>query len=126
MLTKRLRDIPAEIRNWSRNTQVLVAAEIFWAIPATWIFFYQTIFMRELGINEIYIGFLLTLPLMFQIFFPMLGGYFADRFGRKTTLMFFDVVGWIGYPATLFISTEFWQILIAMSFFGISSAVFGV
>lgn len=116
------RDIPA----WGKNAKVLVATEIFWAIPTMWIFFYQPIFMREIGINEVLIGFSLTLPLIFEIFFPVLGGYLADRFGRKRVVMFFDIVGWIGYPGMLFIAREYWQIIVAMSFRGLASTIFGV
>ena len=108
------------------NAKVLVATEIFWAIPTMWIFFYQTIFMREMGIDEVLIGFSMTLPLIFETFLPMLGGYLADRFGRKRVIMFFDVVGWIGYPGMLFVSTEFWQIMVAMAFQGLASTIFGV
>ena len=115
-----------EAQAWGRNAKILVATEIFWAIPMMWIFFYQTIFMREIGIDEVLIGLSMTLPLIFQVFFPMLGGYLADRFGRKRVIMFFDIVGWIGYPGTLFIAREFWQIIVAMTFQGLASTIFGV
>lgn len=115
-----------DMQAWGRNAKVLAATEIFWAIPTMWIFFYQTIFMRGLGIDEALIGFSMTLPLIFQTFFPVLGGYLADRFGRKRVIMFFDIVGWIGYPGTLFLATEFWHIIVAMTFQGLASTIFGV
>jgi len=90
-----------DVQAWGRNTKVLVATEIFWMIPMMWVFFYQTIF-------------------------PMLGGYLADRFGRKRVIMFFDNGGWFGYACMLFVSREFWQIIVAMAFQGLASTAFGV
>ena len=82
--------------------------------------------MREIGINEVLIGASMTLPLIFQIFFPILGGFLVDRFGRKRVLMFFDVMAWIGYPGMLFLTREFWHVILAMTFRGLGSTVFGV
>ncbi|HID90747.1 TPA: MFS transporter [Candidatus Bathyarchaeota archaeon] len=111
---------------WGRNARVLVITELLWGIPMPWVFFYQTIFMRSLGMDEVLIGYLMTLPLVLQIFFPILGGHLADRFGRKRVLMLFDTVGWIGAMGTWFIATETWQVALAVSFQGLTSTTYGV
>jgi len=54
-LAMEVRRIIADMDAWGRNAKVLIATEIFWA-PSIWIFFYQTVFMREIGINEVLIG----------------------------------------------------------------------
>lgn len=98
MIKLRIKVLPnlSNIRLKGRNVKVLVATEILWGIPMSWLFFYQVIFMRSLGLSEIFIGLIISLPLMFQMFMPMLGWYLADKFGRKGVLMSFESVGWIG------------------------------
>jgi len=111
---------------WGRNAKVTAATEVFWSMPISWVLFYQTIFMRELGMDEALIGFSITLTLILQVSLPVLGGYLADRFGRKRTIMFFDAVGWIGTTGMLFIAREFWHIIVAMAFLGLPYTIEGV
>lgn len=125
-LTETIVRIFNDMQAWGRNAKVTVLSETFWSMPIAWIFFYQTIFMRELGIDEMLIGISLTLNLILQVFLPMLGGYLADRVGRKRTIMFFDTFGWIGTTGMLFIAKEFWQIVLAMVFQALPYAIEGV
>ncbi len=111
---------------WGRNAKVLVLTEVLWGIPMSWVFFYQVIFMRSLGMSEVFIGFAAMLPLISQIFLPMLGGYLADKFGRKRVLMLFDSVGWIGAMVTWFFAREPWQVIAAVFFQGLSTTIYGV
>lgn len=113
-------------RNWGRNARVLIATEPFWSIPMSWIFFYRPIFMRSLGVSEVEIGFTITLYSILQTFLPLLGGYLADKFGRKRVFMFFDVTGWVTALTLWTLATEFWQMLLAIVFEGLVTVVFPV
>jgi MFS family permease len=88
---------------WGKNAKVLVATEALFAVFMSWVFFYQAVFLRALGLDEVSIGVVMTVPLALQMFLPMLGGYLADRFGRKRVLILFDSVGWIGAMCVWFI-----------------------
>lgn len=114
------------VKLWGRNAKVLVATEILWGIPMSWFFFYQVIFMKSLGISEILIGIIVSLPLMFQMFMPMLGGYLADMFGRKRVLMSFDSVGWIGAMILWYVARGPLLLIIAMVFEGAVTTIYGV
>lgn len=113
-------------RDWGRNARVLIATEPLWSIPMSWIFFYRPIFMKSLGVSEVEIGFTITLYSILQTFLPLLGGYLADRFGRKRVFMFFDVTGWITSLTLWTLATEFWQMLLATVFEGLVTIIFPV
>jgi len=115
-----------DIKLWGMNAKVLVLTEVLWGVPMSWIFFYQVIFMRSLGMDEVLIGFTAMLPLIFQAFLPMLGGYLADRFGRKRVLMLFDTVGWIGAMVIWSLARQPWQMITAAVFQGLSTTIYGV
>lgn len=115
-----------DVKLWGRNAKVLVSTEALFGIPMSWVFFYQVIFMRALGLSEILIGALISLPLVFQTFLPMFGGYLADKFGRKSTLMSFDAIGWLGALVMLYIANGPLLVMAAMLFQGIVTTIYGV
>ena len=114
-----------DVRAWGLNAKVLVSTEVFWCVPMSWIFFYQTIFMRNLGMDEVFIGYFMMLPLVLQMLLPMFGGYLADRFGRKRVFLLFDS-GWIGSMAMWFIAREPWQMILALILQGLTTTAFGI
>ncbi|MCD6443825.1 MFS transporter [Candidatus Bathyarchaeota archaeon] len=118
--------IKTPFKEWGRNAKVLIATEPLWSIPMSWIFFYRPIFMKSLGVSEVEIGFTITLYSILQTFLPLLGGYLADRFGRKRVFMAFDVVGWITSLALWMLATEFWQMMLAIVFEGLVTVIFPV
>jgi len=124
-LKERIARSLGNIQAWGRNAKILVSTELFWGIPMAWVWFYQAVFMRNLGMDEVFIGFSITLPLVLQMFLPMLGGYLADKIGRKRVFLLFDS-GWIGSMAIWFIAKEPWQIILAMLLQGLSATIFGV
>lgn len=114
------------VKFWGRNARVLVATEALFAVFMSWVFFYQAIFMRTLGLDEITIGLVVTVPSLIQIFLPMLGGYLADRFGRKRTLLLFDSVGWIGAMFLWFVAKNLLQVVLAVLLQGLTTTIYGV
>jgi len=114
------------VKLWGRNAKIFVSTEILFAIFMSWVELYKAIFMRSLGFNEIFIGFVLMLPLIPQMFLPILGGYLADRFGRKRILMVFDSVGWIGSAAVWVVAREPIHVIAAALLQGLSTTIYGV
>ncbi|MBS7648401.1 hypothetical protein KEJ17_01985 [Candidatus Bathyarchaeota archaeon] len=59
----------------------------------SWVFFYRPMFLSiVIGLSSIEIGVLITIFNLVTSIMPFLGGYLADRFGRKIVFMFFDSV----------------------------------
>jgi len=112
------------IQTWGLNAKVLMSTEML-NVPMSWIFFYRTIFMRNLGMDEVFIGYAVVLPTFLQMLLPMLGGYFADRFGRKRVYLLFDI-GWIGSMAVWFMATEPWHVVLALFLQGLTTTTFGI
>jgi DHA1 family tetracycline resistance protein-like MFS transporter len=115
-----------DAKQWGNNAKVLVSTEILYGFPMSWAFFYQVIFMRALGLGEILIGALISLPLMFQIILPMFGGYLADKFGRKRTLMTFDSIGLLGSLSLWYVAQGPLYVMGAMLFQGVVTTIYGV
>jgi len=113
-----------DMQAWGRNAKILVSTEIL-NVSMSWIFFYRTIFMRNLGMGEVFIGYAVMLPTLLQMLLPMLGGYFADRFGRKRVYLLFDI-GWIASMAVWFMATEPWHMILALFLQGLTTTTFSI
>jgi MFS family permease len=68
--------------------------------------------MVALGVTAVQIGWLESVLIFTQFISTLLGGYFADRFGRKRVLVVFDILCW-GVPMFLYaIARNPWYFLI--------------
>ncbi|MFD2877700.1 MFS transporter [Paenibacillus rhizoplanae] len=50
---------------------------------------YATLYMYELGLTELNIGWITTIGLIVQVFSSLLSGYLTDRLGRKRAIFIF-------------------------------------
>lgn len=110
-----------------RNARVLIATEPFWSIPMSWVFFYRPMFLSiVIGLSSIEIGMLISIFNLLMIFLPLLGGYLADRFGRKRVLMLFDSICWLSSLLMWMVSRNIWHVLLAYIIEGCVSVIYSV
>ena len=83
------------------NARVIVITESIAAIFYEWYGTYLPLYMLALGVDEVQIGVLASVLVLTKLVSTLLGGYVADRFGRKRTLVVFDILCW-GVPMFLY------------------------
>jgi MFS family permease len=94
------------------NARVLVITEGLSAIAFHWYTTYLPLYMVALGVSEVQVGLLASVLIATQFISTLLGGYAADRFGRKRMLVVADIVCW-GAPMLLYaIAQNPWYFLI--------------
>lgn len=108
----------------SKNVQILVLTEPLWAIPVTWTRTYASLFMAALGLTATQIGWVTSLVLITQMLIAPLGGYVADRFGRKRVLIIFDTLSWILPTVLWMLAQNLWFFIAAAFLNGLSLIVF--
>ena len=110
-------------RGVSRNVQILLATEPLWAIPVTWTRTYASLFMAALGLSATQIGWMASLVLIMQMLVAPFGGYAADRFGRKRTLIVFDIIAWIIPPLVWMMAQNVWYFALAAVLNGVGMII---
>ena len=82
------------INGMSHNGRVVFFSEPFWAIPFNMITVYSSLYMQALGLTFRQIGLTQTLLVGTQIVSSLFSGFLTDKFGRKRTTLFFDMISW--------------------------------
>lgn len=95
------------------NTRISVIFEPLWGIPYTLYTFYLSLYMKELGITDTQLGYLISVGFIAGIIMSALGGFFTDRLGRKKTTIIFDLISWPGSLLLYLISGNFWMFALA-------------
>ncbi len=94
------------------NAWVIVVTEGISAVPYQWYTTYLTLYMLALGVTEVQVGLLSSLLILTQLVGTALGGFAADRFGRRWVLVVFDILCW-GVPMFLYaIAQNPWYFLV--------------
>lgn len=94
------------------NARVIVLTEGVGAIFFQWYTTYLPLYMLGLGVTELQVGLLTSVLMASQLVSTLLGGYSADRFGRKRVLVIGDIICW-GIPMFLYaIARNPWYFLI--------------
>ncbi|MBN1249315.1 MAG: MFS transporter [Anaerolineae bacterium] len=110
-----VRDLFAAVKG---NARVMVITEGIAAISFQWQRTYIGLYMLALGVTEVQIGLLQSVLIVTQVISTLLGGYVADRLGRKRTLVVFDIICW-GVPMFLYaIARNPWYFLIGRAING--------
>ena len=94
------------------NARVIVVTEGIAAVFFQWYVTYLPLYMVGLGVSELQVGLLASALTAAQLVAILLGGYFADRFGRKRVLVVGDILCW-GIPMFLYaVARNPWYFLV--------------
>lgn len=83
------------------NARVIVVTEGVAAISFEWYGTYLPLYMLALGVDKMQVGVLASALIATKLLSTLLGGYLADRLGRKRVLVVFDILCW-GVPMFLY------------------------
>jgi len=94
------------------NARVIAITEGVAAVSFQWFRTYASLYMVALGVTAVQLGWLESVLIFTQFVSTLMGGYFADRFGRKRVLVVFDILCW-GVPMALYaVARNPWYFLI--------------
>ncbi|MGE5558799.1 MAG: MFS transporter [Bacillota bacterium] len=101
--------LPSMISQFPRNAVTLLLTEPFWSVPANWFNTYFCLYMRASGLSPVKIGWITAFGIIGRLAFSLFGGHLADNWGRKITLVVFDILSWSVPLAIWAFATEFWH-----------------
>jgi MFS family permease len=82
------------LRELKGNPRITVLTEIMFGIPYNLFAPFFSVYMLAFGLTDQQIGSIASLGLVLQIFTGLLSGAIVDKFGRRLTLLIFDVLCW--------------------------------
>jgi DHA1 family tetracycline resistance protein-like MFS transporter len=98
------------------NPRACVYTEPLFGIPYFLYIPYASIYMVSLGLSDQQIGLIVSIGMGFQIFTALLSGAITDKFGRRMTTFFSDLVAWTIPAFILIFAQNFWFFLAAAIF----------
>lgn len=98
------------------NPKMCILTEPLWFIPYSLYIPFATIYMYSLGVNDVQIGFLMSFGMVIQVIASFFGGVITDKFGRRLTTLWSDVISW-SVPCFIWaFAQNFWWFFVAMLF----------
>ena len=82
------------LRELKGNPRITVLTEVMFGIPYNLFTPFFSVYMLAMGLTDQQIGSIASLGLVLQIFTALLSGAIVDKFGRRLTLLIFDVLCW--------------------------------
>ena len=82
------------LRELKGNPRVTVLTEVMFGIPYNLFAPFLSVYMLALGLTDQQIGSIASIGLTLQIFTALLSGAIVDKFGRRLSLLVFDVLCW--------------------------------
>jgi predicted MFS family arabinose efflux permease len=104
----------------SRDGRLLVAARMVRAFAYGFGSLVLAIYLKARGLSEAEIGMVLTATLVSGTFFTLMTARYADRFGRRPTLLFFSAL--MVVSGLLFAFSTRWEFLLAAALIGAVNA----
>ncbi len=102
--------------NLKGNPRYCIYYEPLWFIPFSLYSPFATIFMYSLGVSDIQIGFIMSFGMLVQVLAAFFGGAITDKFGRRITTIFADLISW-SLPCLIWaFAQNFWWFFIAAVF----------
>jgi MFS family permease len=96
-----------------QNSRVCILVEPLWTLFGPITFFYGSLYMKQVGLSEISIGWVSSLNLAVSCFCFFIAGPLTNRLGRKRATFYFDIIAW---PLSMLIwafSQDIWLFLVA-------------
>ena len=95
------------------NARFLIATAFFWSGAMALTEPYKALYLSRLGLSNLAIGGFFALDMGLRVVGVVLGGFFAQRYGHKTTLLLFDFLSWTIPSLALALATEPWHVYVA-------------
>lgn len=82
------------LKNLRGNARGCVLVEPLWGIPFNLYSPYVSIYMLAFGLDDVQIGVITSVGMVFQVFWTLMSGAITDKLGRKRTTLIFDILSW--------------------------------
>ena len=103
--------------NWlSRDGKLLLAAKIVRTFAYGFLSVILAIYLKLIGFDDLLIGLVLTVTLLNSVFFTLIASFYADRIGRRRTLVIYAAL--MSISGAIFVTTENHVMLIIAAFIG--------
>lgn len=107
-LGRRLLERVALFRRIPRTPAITMTTGLLWTVPLAAFSGYVNLYMVRLGLGEAELGMVHSLSKGLAFVFFLLGGYLVDLWGRRRSLVVFDLLSWVGYGALLVLARDKW------------------
>jgi MFS transporter, DHA1 family, tetracycline resistance protein len=96
--------------------RAIIYPGLLWVVPLVMVWPYQSVYMVKLGLSKTEIGVYQSLMNAVCLICVILGGYLSDSWGRKKTLILFDILSWMGYCLCMALASNKWWCVAAIFF----------
>ncbi len=97
----------------NKNARVSLSLLPIWSVFWGLVYFYSPLYMKELGLDEIDIGMVNTVALLFAFICFLLASAITNRLGRRWTTLVFDLLSWSVPMLIWAVSSNVWFFLVA-------------
>ena len=113
LVKKQLNEAWTILNGFQGNAKPCILTEPMFGIPYNLYIPYASLYMVALGCSDTQVGIVISVGLIFQMIFSLIGGYITDKLGRKKTTIIFDLIAW-SIPALIWaFAQNFYYFLIA-------------
>jgi len=105
------------ILDWlTKDGKLIISARIIRTFSFGFLSMILAIYLKQIGFDELFIGFILSATLVNSIIFNLFSSFFADRIGRKKVLIIYASL--MAVSGCIFLLTENYFALILAAFIG--------
>jgi MFS family permease len=103
--------------DWLTNDgRLIIAARIVRAFAYGFLSIVLAIYLKLIGLNDLVIGLILTATLINSVLFTLLASFYADRIGRRKTLIMYAAL--MSISGVIFVATDNYVVLIIAALIG--------
>jgi MFS family permease len=100
----------------SKDGKLLLVARILRTYAYGFLSVILAIYLKLIGFNDLYIGFILTATLVNSVIFTLIASFYADRIGRRKVLILYSAL--MSVSGIVFFATNNYMALIISAFIG--------